>query len=188
MTLRTDSERRLAAALPALLTLLLGWSLFLGSVSKEERLLRQRVKNLGSIRDVGTQVEQARIDLVALNGEAETLRGQLADGALTFDRNTAMRRISMFCEEHRIQIRQTAVETSSSKLPTALRQSQPGLRGEDGMPPQVWRIELAASYGAMLRLLQDLSTTSAAIVPLNLTMDSDPKERLQPVWKLYVWL
>lgn len=188
MTLNSDTDRWLAASLPATLILLLGWFVFLNPVFKERSLLKRRVENMGDPAAKRNMAATARQDLADLNAEASRLRAKLDGGRIGFDRSHAMRRISMLCETHGLQIAQTSVEKDGNRLPAALKAVETKFTTADGQPPQVWRLELAGSYPAVTRLLMDLASTVPMLVPLNVTMETDPKERQLPKWSLYVWL
>ncbi len=188
MTLKSNTDRWLAASLPAIIILLLGWFLFLNSASKERSLLVRRLENMGDLAGKRQLTEAARQDLADLNDELSRLRAKLDSDRIGFDRSLAMRRISMLCETHGLQIGQTSVEKGANRLPPALKAAETNFTTADGQPPQVWRVELAGSYPAVTRLLMDLASTAPMLVPLNLTMEADPKERRPPTWNLYVWL
>lgn len=188
MTLKSDTDRWLAAALPAILILLLGWFVFLHPLSNERNLLARRLENMGGLAGKRNASELARRDLSDLNAELSRLQADLDSLRIGFDRSLAMRRISALCETHGLQIGQTSVEKGANRLPPALKSVESKFSTVDGKPPEVWRVELAGSYPAVTRLLMDLASTAPMLVPLNLTMEADPKERRQPTWNLYLWL
>lgn len=188
MTLRSDSERWFVACWPAIVTLLLGWFLFLNAASKERTVLNRRIENQGSIADQRKLLVLAKEELAAVHQEQARLREEISNQRLSFDRGLAMRRISVLCEELDLQISQTKADTSANLLPIALKNSIAKQPAPSDAAPQVWCVELSGSYSSVLKLLKGIASTSPLMVPLNLTMETDPKERLQPSWKLYVWL
>ncbi len=188
MTLRSDSDRWLAAALPAIAILLSGWLFLLKAASAEERLLRRRIENQGSLTSRQAQIESARADLESLVSEAETLRTKTGGERPIFDRSQSLRRISVLCDALGIRIGATERDKGGSRLPAAIASAVPAMVSGDPDAPQVWRIEISGPYPSVVKLLQDLASSSPVLVPLNLTMEGDPKERLMPVWNLYVLL
>lgn len=188
MTLRSDSERWFVACWPAIITLLAGWFLFLDSVAKERRDLSRRIGNQGPIENQRALLASANEDLAAVTRDMERLAKEIEEKRLGFDRGVAMRRVSLLCEELKLQIGEVKTDTSAKHVPVALRQAVAKLPNKDGSPPQVWHVQLEGSFPSVMKLLQSLASSSPMMVPLNLTMESDPKERRQPVWNLYLWL
>ncbi len=188
MTLKSDSDRWIAATLPAILVFLSGWFLFLRNDSKERDLLERRIVNMGDLGAKHLLTESAKRDLADLAGEKSRLRENLDAEKLGFDRSLAMSRISALCEANGLQIGQTSIEQGSNRLPVSLKAVESKFTTSDGQPPQVWRLELAGSYPAVTRLLMDLASSAPMMVPLNFTMEADPKERRYPTWNLYIWL
>lgn len=188
MTLRSDSERWFVACWPAILTLLAGWFLFVGGAARERRELARRMDNQGSVENQRALLESARGELALIGREKERLEAELATGRLAFDRGTAMRKVSLLCQELRLQIGEVKPEPSANLMPVSLQHATAGIPSMDGAAAQVWRVELTGSYPSVTKLLKSLAANPPMSIPLSLTMTCDPKERKPPVWNLYLLL
>lgn len=188
MNTMTARDKWLAAALPALLTLLIGWFFFFRPAGRETNGLRQRVENQGPL--------SARQALVAMaQKEREDLEKAVADRRNTpatevgvFDRNSAMQQVSLLCDANGLSLNATALEPGG-KLPPALQEATVALtRTANATPPQVWRIELSGGYPSIVKLLDGFQRAKPVIVPLNLSMESGKNERIPAKWVLTLWL
>ena len=188
MTPRSDSERWFIATWPAILTFLLGWFIFIAPSARERSDLSKRIRNQGTIGQQREQLAAAESELAAVKHEQETLRREIDERRVEFDRGLAMRRISALCGELDLQITKASEDKSTVRLPVALKKSITATHPSRNTAPQVWCVELSGSYSSVLGLLQGLASSAPLVVPLNLAMETDPKERLAPTWKLYIWL
>lgn len=186
MSTLATRDRWLAAALPALVTLLGGWLFFLRPAAREVATLRQRVENQGppaARQALAARAQAERADLEkALAEKRATPAGE--DGV--FDRNWAMQQVSLLCSAHGLSLDSTAPEPGG-KLPPALHEATAAL-GRKGTPPQVWRIELSGSFPGVVKLLDGLQKAKPLIVPLNLSMETGRNERHPAKWVLALWL
>jgi hypothetical protein len=181
-------DKWLAAVLPALVTLLAGWIFFLRPASRELAGLRQRVENQGPLSARQTLLLSARTERLNLEKMIAIKRAAAAGEAGAFDRNGAMQQVSRLCAAHNLSLNAAAPEPGG-KLPRALQEAAAALsRMEDGVPPQVWRIELDGSYPGVVRLLEALGKTKPLIVPLNLSMEAGKNERNPAKWTISLWL
>jgi hypothetical protein len=187
MSAMSIRDKWLAAALPAMVTLLLGWLIFLRPAQRETATLRQRVINQGPIsarQALVTRAQAERADLEQTLAERRTAPRE-EDGV--FDRNWAMQQVSLLCATHGLSLNATALE-SGAKLPPALQEATAALQRGGGTSPQVWRIEVSGAYASVVRLLVGLQKTQPLIVPLNLSMKAGRTERQPALWTLSLWL
>jgi hypothetical protein len=189
MTALTARDKWLAAGLPALMTLLLGWLVFLRPASREASLLRQRVQNQGSLSARRTQVNA----VLAENATLEKSLAELEDPndspvETVFDRNWSLQYLSLFSARHGLSLDKTSLETAA-RLPPALQQAIPLLTNPPkAQQPQIWRLEFTGYYPAMVKLLEDLKDVKPLMVPLNISMEPAKNERLPAKWVLTIWL
>ena len=187
MSSLTDRDKWLAACLPALITLLLGWLFFLRPAERALSNLRQRVENQGSLG--------ARKALVA---NAEAIRAELEKAIAdkrsapveegVFDRNSAMQHVSLLCAESGLSLNATTHDRSS-RLPPSLQEAISALtRTPNTTPPQLWRIDLSGTYPSMVKLLAGLQKSKPLIVPLSVSMQTNKNERKPVTWTLTLWL
>lgn len=188
MTLRTDSERWFVACWPAILTLLLGWFLFLGGAAKERRDLSRRIDNQGPLDNQRALLDGARAELALVNQEKDRLAAEIEKSRVSFDRSTSMRKVSLLCDELKLQIGEVKPETSANLVPAALKKATAGIPSQDGSASQLWCIELTGTYPAVTKLLKSLASNPPMTIPVNLTMKCDARERKPPVWNLYLLL
>lgn len=188
MSTMTVRDRWLAAALPALLTLLIGWFFFLRPAARETNGLRQRVENQGSL-------STRKVLVAAAQNERADLEKAVADRHVTpasedgvFDRNSAMQQVSLLCAANGLSLNATALEVGG-KLPLDFQEATAAFTRTVGTtPPQVWRIELSGRYPSIVKLLEGLQRAKPLIVPLNLSMESGKNERIPAKWVLTLWL
>ncbi len=180
----TVRDKWLAAALPALVTLLAGWIFFLRPAGRELAALRQRVENQGPLRQA--LVISAKAERLNLEKAVAEKRGTSSAETCAFDRNAAMQQISLLCAAHGLSLNGTAPEPAG-KLPPALQEAAAAL-SRGGTAPQVWRVELNGSYPAVVKLLEGLGKTNPLIVPLNLSMEAGKNERKPAKWVISLWL
>lgn len=187
MTTLTTRDRWLAAMLPAMLTLLIGWFFFLRPAQKEVNSLRQRVENQGPASARQPLVTRAQAEAAAVAKSIADLREAQPAGAV-FDRNWAMQQASLLCAAHGLSLNSSSLE-AGGRLPPALQESTAALlRAPGSTPPQVWRLELTGSYPGIVNLLGGLAKTEPLIIPLNLSMEADKNERRPSRWVLTLWL
>ena len=182
-------DRWLSAALPALVILLVGWVYFLRPAAKETSLLARRVEGQGSLQAQQDRISRARASQAELQQTVARLRDAPPPAGAVFNRNLAMQHISQLCETHLLTLTATKAELGDGRLPAALKTAALSLPTTAGAtPPQVWRIELAGSYGNVLKMLEGLKKAEALIVPLSLSMQTDPRERKPATWTMTLWL
>lgn len=182
-------DRWLAAALPALVVLLLGWMFYIRPAAKEVSLLERRVENQGLLQARKDMVAQARSGQAELEKSVARLREARPAGGAVFNRNLAMQSISRLCETNNLSLSETKLEPGDSKLPAALKTAALNLTtSAGGTPQQVWRIELGGSYANVMKLLEGLKKAEALIVPLNISMKADKTERKPAAWAMTLWL
>lgn len=186
MSVMTARDKWLTAAIPALLTLLIGWLVYLRPAGREVSQLRQRVVNQGSLETRKAQVTGAQADLEELQKSIAAKRAEPAAEGSFFDRNWAMQQISLLCEAHGLGLEKASPDQGAPLAPL-LRESLPAL-GSTGTTPQVWRVELSGSYPAVVKLLAGLEKAKPLIVPLNISMQSGKTERHPSFWVLTLWL
>lgn len=186
MSVMTVRDKWLAAAIPALLTLLIGWLVYLRPAGREVAQLRQRVTNQGSLDARKAQVAAAQVDLVELQKSIAEKRAEPAAVGSFFDRNWAMQQISLLCEAHGLGLEKAAPDPSGPLAPL-LRESLPAI-GNTGTAPQVWRVEVSGNYPAVVKLLAGLEKAKPLIVPLNISMQTGKTERHPSFWVLTLWL
>ncbi|MES2571604.1 MAG: hypothetical protein V4710_16315 [Verrucomicrobiota bacterium] len=183
MTLR---DRWLAAALPAMLILLLGWLILLRPAGREVAQLRQRVQNQGSLDARRALVASAQADRADLEKAiAEKRRLPLGEESV-FDRNWALQQISRLCVAQGLSLNKSAPDPVAQLSP-ALKNSLPLLAG-NGTPPQLWRLELGGTYPGIVKLLEGLQRSTPLIIPLNLSMESGRTARQPSAWVLTLCL
>lgn len=192
MTSLTERDKWLAAALPAMLTLLLGWLVFLRPAWRETSLIRQRVQNQGPLSTRQAQVAAVQVENAAIEralADTDEPKDPDAEPAVTlFDRNWALQYIALFSARHGLSLNETSLEIAAA-LPPALQQTAALLtKLPGGQRPQVWRLELTGNYPAMVKLLEDLKDVKPLIVPLNISMEAGKTERLPAKWVLTLWL
>jgi hypothetical protein len=186
MSAMTARDKWLAAALPALLTLLIGWFFFLRPASREIAALRQRVENQGPLSTRQALAKAAQAECAELEKSvAEKRRAPAAEDGV-FDRNWAMQQVSLLCAAHSLSLNSTAPE-QNGKLPPELQEASAAMTGNATLP-QVWRIELSGPYPGMVKLLDGLQRAKPLIIPLNLSMETGKNERQPAKWVLTLWL
>lgn len=183
MTLR---DRWLACAIPAMLTLLLGWLIVLRPAAREVASLQQRVRTQGSLASHQALLAGAQADRAELEKAIADKRALPVGEGSVFDRNRAMQEVSLLCEEHHVKLEKSALD-SSAQLPPTLKDALPAF-ATGGTRPQVWRLEVSGTYPNVVKLLDGLQKTKPLIVPLNLSMRSGKSERYPATWKLTLWL
>jgi hypothetical protein len=180
-------DKWLAAALPAMVTLLLGWLILLRPAQREVVALRQRVINQGPLSARQALVVQAQAQCAELEkAVAEKQAAPPSEGSV-FDRNWAMQQISLLCAAHGLSLNTTALETGA-KLPSALQETTAALLRAGGTAPQVWRVEISGSYPSIVKLLAGLQKSQPLIVPLSLSMQAGKTDRQPAAWALSLWL
>jgi hypothetical protein len=188
MNALTTRDKWLAAALPALVTLLGGWIFVTRPATRELASLRQRVENQGPLIARQALVAGAQADRADLEKVIAEKRTESTEHEGVFDRNWALQQVSRLCAAHGLSLNATAPEPGG-KLPPALQEASTAyLRVPNAAPPQVWRIELSGSYPGVLKLLEGLQNSKPLIVPLNLSMQADKNERKPATWVLTLWL
>lgn len=188
MNALTIRDKWLAAALPALVTLLGGWFFFIRPANRELASLRQRVENQGPLSARQLLAAQAQADRADLEKIIAEKRASQSEDEGVFDRNWALQQVSVLCATLGLSLNATAPEPAG-KLPPALQDATAAfLRLPNSTPPQVWRIELSGSYSSVLKLLEGLQKSKPLIVPLNLSMQVDKNERKPATWVLTLWL
>jgi hypothetical protein len=186
MNTMTTRDKWLSAALPALLTLLLGWLIGLRPAGREIAQLRQRVHNLGSLESRKALLAAAQATRADLEKTVAEKRSAPAGDRIAFDRNWAMQQVSVLCDTHGLSLEKSNADPAAQLSPV-LRDALPALAGS-GPPPQVWRLELSGSYPNVVKLLEGLRKAKPLIVPLNLSMQSGKTERHPTTWVLTLWL
>ena len=182
-------DRWLAAALPALVILLVGWVFYLRPAEKAISLLAQRVENQGSLQAKQDMISLARNQQASLETTVAQLRDARPPAGVVFNRNLAMQQISRECDAHGLSLTETKLNPSDAQLPAALRTAALSLNHPPGATlPQIWQIELTGTYGNVMKLLGGLQDADALIVPLNLSMTTDKRERKPTSWTLTLWL
>jgi hypothetical protein len=182
----SNRDRWVAAALPAMLTLLVGWLFFLRPAVREAALMRQRVENLGALAARQALVPQAQAEQAGLGQALEAKRAASGEEESVFDRNHAMQLISRLCAAHGLRLDHTGPEPGA-QLPAAFKEALPAFDGS-GTTPQVWRIEVRGAYPGILKLLGSLREVEPLIVPLGISMRAGKTERTPASWVLTFWL
>lgn len=184
----TTRDKWLAAALPAMVTLLAGWIFFTRPAGRELASLRQRVENQGPLAARLALVARAQEEHKDLEKLIVEKRSAVPEGESVFDHNWALQQVSVLCATHGLSLNATSPE-SSGKLSTALKEAGESLKdATNATEPQVWRIELSGTYPSVLKLLQDLQKSKPLIVPLNLSMQTNKNARKPATWVLTLWL
>ena len=186
MNTMTARDKWLAAALPALLTLLIGSLFFLRPAGREITQFRQRVQNQGTLEARKALFVRAQVDRSELDNALAEKRRALAGEESVFDRNWAMQQVSLLCSAHSLSLNKSSPELGAQLSP-ALKAALPALAGS-GTPPQVWRLELGGAYPGVVKLLEGLQKSQPLIVPLNLSMQIGKTERQPATWVLTLWL
>lgn len=187
MTALTTRDKWLAAALPAMVILLVGWFVFLRPANRDLALLRQRVENQGPLANRQAQVARAQAERADLETTLATLRKPPENESAAFDRNAALQQVSQLCATHGLSLNGTSVELGG-RLPTPLQTATAGLAKAGATQPQVWRVELSGTYPGVVKLLEGLQKAQPLIIPLNVTMTVDKNERRPATWVLTLWL
>ena len=186
MSTMTTRDKWLAAALPALITLFVGWLFFLRPASRELAGLRQRVENQGALSNRQALVAAAQLERTDLEKDiAEKRRSPAKEGGV-FDRNWAMQQVSLLSAAHGLSLNATAPDPAG-KLPPVLQEATAAMTPH-ATPPQVWRIELTGAYPGVVKLLTGLQKSKPLIIPLNLSMEIGKNERHPAKWVLTLWL
>ena len=186
MSAMTQRDKWLAAALPALLTLLIGWLFFLRPAGREIASLRQRVQNQGTLEARKALVANAQADRADLENAITSKRATPVDAESVFDRNWALQQVSLLCAAHGLSLNKSAAEPGAQLSPT-LKDALHALTATDATP-QVWRLELSGAYPNVVKLLEGLQKSKPLIVPLNLSMQTGKTERQPSIWVLTLWL
>jgi len=183
----TTRDRWLAAALPGMALLLLGWLLLLRPAARELALLEQRVLNQGPIDTQQALLAAAEAELADWEKTLTEKRAQAAAEAPLFDRNEAMKQVSQCCAELGLSLDKFAPDRSG-QLPPPLKQALPMLTEAGGSSPQLWQLEFTGSYPAALKLLTALRDLRPLVVPLNVSMQLGQTDRHPASWLLTLWL
>lgn len=183
----TTRDKWLAAFLPALVLLLVGWFVFLRPANRTLAGLRQRVENQGPLSHRQAQAARAQAERADLEKTLAALRQPAPAESAVFDRNAALQQVSELCAKHGLGLNGTSAE-AGGKLPPTLQTAAAGLAKAGTTPPQVWRIELSGTYPGVQKLVEGLQQTKPLIVPLNLSMTVDKNERRPAHWVLTLWL
>jgi hypothetical protein len=186
MNTMSTRDRWLAAALPAMISLLIGWMVLLRPAGREVAQLRQRVENQGTLEARRMLLASERADRAEMEEAIEDRRRNPVGEESVFDRNRAMQLVSMLCAAHGLSLDKSSPEPGAPLAPS-LKDAVPALVGA-GMPPQVWRIELTGNYAGVVKLLEGLQKSTVLIVPLNLSMQTGKTERQPAAWVLTLWL
>ncbi|RYD82788.1 MAG: hypothetical protein EOP84_08900 [Verrucomicrobiaceae bacterium] len=184
----TTRDKWLAAALPAMVTLLAGWLFVTRPAGRELSILRQRVESQGPLATqlaLVVRAQEERSDLEKLITEK---RNAVPEDEAVFNHNLALQQVSVLCATHGLSLNSTLPETGG-RLSSPLEEASVSLRrAPNATQPQVWRIELSGHYPSILKLLQDLQRTKPLIVPLNLSMQANKNVRKPATWVLTLWL
>lgn len=186
MNTMNSRDKWLAAALPAMLTLLLGWLIWLRPAGREVGQLRQRVRNQGTRDSQQTLLAVAQATRSELEKTLSDKRGAIPNDQSVFDRNWAMQQVSVLCDANSLSLEKSTAETAAPLSP-ALKEALPAVT-RNGTPPQVWRLELSGSYPNVVKLLDGLRKAKPLIIPLNLSMQTGKTERHPTKWVLTLWL
>lgn len=186
MSTMTTRDKWLASALPAMLTLLVGWLMFIRPASREAAILRQRVESQGSLDSRRAQVSRAEAEGADLKKDVDEKRNPSVGELGVFDRNWAVQQVSLFCDAHGLSLEKASPDPAAQLSP-ALRESLPAV-SLHGTVPQIWRIEFSGTYPKVVKLLASLQQAKPLIVPLNLSMQAGKTERQPASWVLTLWL
>jgi len=186
MTTYLPRDRWLAATLPALLTLLIGWLAFIRPASNENAKILQRVESQGPLEARKALVTRAQADREVLEKSIAAKRGNSASDESVFDRNWAMQQISLLCGVHGLSLEKSAPDPAAQLSP-ALKDALPAFSAR-GTAPQVWRLEFSGAYPNVVKLLDGLQQAKPLVVPLNLSMQTGKSERRPASWVLTLWL
>ncbi|MFZ4765122.1 MAG: hypothetical protein ACOYMN_09230, partial [Roseimicrobium sp.] len=129
----TTRDKWLAAVLPALVTLLVGWVFFLRPANRELANLRQRVLNQGSLSAKQELAARVQAERAALAKALAERRAAPPTETGVFDRNAAMQQVSLLCAEYGLSLNATALERGG-QLPPALQESTAAL-SRNATPP-----------------------------------------------------
>lgn len=189
MSTLSTRDRWLAATLPALVILLGGGLYYLRPAGKEIALLKRQVEGLGSLDDQLDRVALARTGQAKMEETVAKLRNIRPPATAVFNRNLAMQQLSKLCQAHTLSLAGTNLEAGDGRLPPALKSAALTLTQHGGTtPPEVWRIDLTGSYGNVVKMLEGLENAEALIIPLGVSMKTDPRERKPTCWTLTLWL
>ena len=182
-------DRWLAATLPALVILFIGWVYYVRPASKQIAILTRQVEAQGPLEDQLDRVALARTSLAELEKTVTQLRTVRPPATAVFDRNLAMQQISKLCRAHTLSLGGTKLEAGDGRLPPALKSAALALTHQAATtPPEVWRIDLTGSYSNVVKMLEGLKNADALIIPLTVSMKSDARERKPTCWTLTLWL
>lgn len=187
MTALTTRDKWLAAALPALITLLGGWIFVARPAARELATLRLRVENQGALSTRLAMAERAQLERGELEKLLNDSRNAVPEADGVFDRNLAMQQVSVLCTTHGLSLRATSPEPNGKLSPAFQEAAAALLRLPNATEPKVWRIELSGSYPGVLKLLRDLQKSKSIIVPLNLSMEASDDGRNPANWILTLW-
>lgn len=184
MATLSTREQWLLAFLPSVLLALFAGGWWLRPAMRETAALRQRIQNTPSPDTRTAQIQSLHREMESVRQEIEALRTSPSGHPPNFDRNASLQLISSLCARHEIELHGAALEPGRV-IPESLKTSA---KGTEAAPPQVWRIDAAATYGAMRRLLDDVSSTPVLIVPLSLSMTAAEKPGQPAQWVLMLWI
>lgn len=185
MSFRATLNQWLGAALPAMVTLLIGWLLLLRPALNETSLLRRRLETLDK---PGTQrqfLAQAQAEHASLEQDIQAKQLTLTE-QVVFDRNQALQNISQLCEACDLSLAKSHPDPATQP-PLALKEAF-AARAPDSPLPQVWRLELYGSYPNVVKLLSGVQRITPLVVPLNVSMQPGKNGRPPAKWILTLWL
>jgi hypothetical protein len=189
MSTLSTRDRWLAATVPALVILLIGWIYYLRPAGRETALLKRQVEGQGPLEDQLDRVALARSGLEELEKTVAKLRTVRPPATAVFNRNLAMQQISKLCQTHTLSLVGTNPEASDGRLSPALKSAALALTQHGTTtPPEVWRIDLTGSYSNVVKMLEGLKNAEALIIPLSISMKADPRERKSTCWTMTLWL
>jgi hypothetical protein len=182
----------MCAVLPALLTGIILQAAVTHPLERENENLERQIKAQGPMPARQAMLKQLDAENAQLEKIANEKRKALKEGSPAgkagFNRTVALQQISRLCEDGGLLLVSSAPDPSTKLPPAMAEAAKVLLRPGDASQPQVWRLEMRASYGEFLKFLNDLAGVPPMVVPLNLGMQPDPNEDNPISWTLTVWL
>ena len=185
----TSRDRWLAALLPSMFTLLIGWFFLLRPAGRDATIMIDRASHLGPLQPREAAVHAARTEAEALARQLAARRTEAPPPDLPpFDRRQALQQVSHWCGDSGLSLISTA-PLPNGQIPAALRDTAATIPPAGECPPaQLWKLELLGPYPAVTRLLEKMAAASPSIVPVTLSMEPGRTARQPGRWTLHLFL
>jgi len=192
MNLTNKDKLRLTVLLP----LLIGGSyafLWIRPTLRDAARLQRSLSTLGDTETIRARrdqlgAEQARLRRMLSEAEAQDTPSdappQNAEAPAA-----SLQRLQDALRRSGVRLVSASVDAPRDAAAAGINAGLTDLMGKAGHPnPKTWNITVEASYGALLRLLDDCSTAPLPVVPLTLQMRPGPGDSNMTYWTMRVCL